>query len=160
MITSTTPVSNIICTIRQFNEPKGSGQRPLPNCHLLCVWAWNLVPESTHPLLVPSCDRKKDYAWWVQIPIPAHAYKRIPAPNGIIPETRPNRPALTWCAWTSRRGFCMTGIILKLRINLMPIRNFNKAIYNIKLWLIYIKMISTTQGTYWCYQIHFIYKFT
>ena len=94
------------------------------------------------------------------IPIPAHAYKMHSSTDSIIPETRPKSRCANLMRMSKMRGFCMTGNRLQFRINLMPIRNCNKVIYNIKLWLIYIKIISTTQGTYWCYQIHFIYKFT
>ena len=73
--------------------------------------------------------------------------------DSIIPETRPQSPCANLLRMGKMLGFCMTGNRLQIRINLMPIRICNKVIYNIKLWLIYIKIISTTQGTYWCYQM-------
>ena len=67
------------------------------------------------------------------IPIPAHAYKTHSSTDSIIPETRPKSRCANLMRMSKMRGFCMTGNRLQFRINLMPIRNCNKVIYNIKL---------------------------
>ena len=156
-ITSTTQGSNILCTIMTVQWTQGPGLRPLPDCHLLCVWDRNLAHDATHPFLIPSCDRNWNYACWVAIPIPAHAHRHVLCPDSIISGTRPKAPCANLMR-TGRRGFGFAW--KKLRIILLPIRNFNTAIYNNKLWFIYIKMISMPSGTYWCNQIQLIYKFT
>ena len=146
-ITSTTQGSNILCTIMTVQWTQGPGLRPLPDCQLLCVWDGNLAHHATHPFLIPWCDRKYNYAWWV-----ADSHSSTCAPTRFVPRwhsiaSSPEAPCANLMR-TGRRGFGFAW--KKLRIIFIPIRNFNTAIYNNKLWFIYIKMISMPSGTYWC----------
>ena len=145
-ITSTTQGSNILCTIMTVQWTQGPGLRPLPDCQLLCVWDGNLAHHVTQPLLIPGCDQKYNYAWWVADSHSSHAHRHVLWPGGIVLHHHRKRRARTWVR-TRRRGFGFAW--QKLRIIFIPIRNFNTAIYNNKLWLIYIKIISTLSGIYW-----------
>ena len=139
------------CTTRQFNTRQGSRVTALfPNCHHECVSGAGICHTQGH---TPLCNMSATGTaitldeW--QIPgnsHSCHAHRHVLCPGGIVLRHHRKRPALT-CMRKTKAWLRFTWE--KIRIEWNVIRIFNTAIYNNKLWFMYIKMISTSSGIYW-----------
>ena len=129
------------------DSPMNSGSRATPSSRLSTLVC--LSQESG-----ASCDTPP-FDTWVRPEVQlclmsADSHSSTCAPTRFVPRwhsmtSSPEAPCANLMR-TSRRGFGYAR--KKLRIILIPIRNFNTSIYNNKLWFIYIKMISMPSGTY------------